>query len=285
MDESIDARERLQRLGTGSLGQPVGSWEQEKEWLIAQGKRAVERWHDARSRLKADWVFLGDFRPIVCPVFEFDPEDEVVARQCRVGLAHYGQNELPVFFLAWERCPITKGIPNPYEPLISIWESGGSFRREGNLWELSGRSGPVGGIGWPSGAPHAVAPSPSRPRGMSEAEWEKRRKRAEAVRKWSTGADGQPLPVRSVKLVLVLILVGFAFVAGALMGWDDPSKVSGSSQGGLANQYLGPHGDAITMGLLGALLLGWGVWLLVKEARKAQAIRKGQTATPYKARC
>ncbi len=119
---------------------------------------------------------------------------------------------------------------------------------------------------------------------MSEAEWEKRLMRAETVRKWSTGANRQPLPVRSVKLVLVLILVGFAFLAGALMGWDDPSKVSGSSQGGLANQYLGPHGDAITMGLLGALLLGWGMWLLVKEARKAQAIRKVQTATPYKAR-
>ena len=59
---------------------------------------------------------------------------------------------------------------------------------------------------------------------------------------------------------------------------------AGSSHGGLANRYLGPHGDAITMGLLGALLLGWGVWLLVKEARKAKAIRKEQTAIPYKAR-
>ncbi len=66
MDESINARERLQRLGTGSLGQPVGSWEQEKEWLIAQVKRVVERWHDARSRLAAGSASRKDGFERIC---------------------------------------------------------------------------------------------------------------------------------------------------------------------------------------------------------------------------
>lgn len=35
-----------------------------------------------------------------------------------------------VWFLEWERCPVTSGLPNPYEPWVEVWEHGGAVSVE-----------------------------------------------------------------------------------------------------------------------------------------------------------
>jgi hypothetical protein len=39
-------------------------------------------------------------------------------------------SRIAVWFVKWERCPETAGLPNPYEPWIGIWEHGGAFSVE-----------------------------------------------------------------------------------------------------------------------------------------------------------
>ncbi len=281
MEESGAVRERVESLGRASATRAEttsggAGAESERQALIALGKQAVERWHAVRAQLGADWSFLGDFRPSVCPELQLDSADLAAAEQCRPTQAGFGQNGLPTYFLAWERCTATRHLPNPYEPLMAIWERGGAFRREGNLFELSGSSGPVGGIGWPSGSLPRTAPAPvrdttppQRPQGMSDAEWERRQKLAASMRGWSNGAGGRRLPTRRIRAVLVLLLCGSGFVIAALLG----DNTHDAASGGLATKYFGPHGNAVTMGLLGGILLIAAILLLVRWAREARAAR------------
>jgi hypothetical protein len=39
-------------------------------------------------------------------------------------------SRIAAYFVKWERCPKTAGLPNPYEPWIEIWEHGGTFIAE-----------------------------------------------------------------------------------------------------------------------------------------------------------
>lgn len=55
-------------------------------------------------------------------------------------------------FVKWEYCPLTKGLPNPYEPWIEILEHGGSFQVEHAVFiDLFDENDRIGGICGSSG--------------------------------------------------------------------------------------------------------------------------------------
>ena len=264
----LDARDRLLRLMQGSGENTLVPEAEEREHFIGHGKQAVERWYTAKAQLQSDWGFLGDFRPVLCPQFQLSSADETVAAKFKIKQMQFGQNELPLFYLSWERCSTTQKTPNPYEPLIAIWENGGAFRREGNLWEISGTRGPVGGIGWPTTTHKTVLPAVKPKKGETPEQLEARRKRVAMLQKWSTGSNGKPLPTRAAKGILFLIFFGAAFLISGLTTWN--SVETGSDSMGWAVQILGPRGNSIFMLVLGIALLGWGSLWLVRAAKAAR---------------
>jgi len=68
-------------------------------------------------------MFLDALQPFA-PGFHLSPEEEAAAYapMFRAGAI---QQPIAAWFVKWERCPETSGLPNPYEPWIEIWEHGG----------------------------------------------------------------------------------------------------------------------------------------------------------------
>jgi hypothetical protein len=87
---------------------------------------------DVLPSIAPDWRLLVDEAPILS-VPKINPR------------IRYSQ--ILLGFVKWEYCPLTKGLPNPYEPWNEILEHGGSFQVEhAEFIDLFDEHGWIGGI-------------------------------------------------------------------------------------------------------------------------------------------
>src|SRR5437868_15059871 len=87
----------------------------------SEGKR---RWQEIETLFEIEYPMFWDAVSIIEPTFQLVPAEETTARDANVPCLRNVDNRIAVWFLKWERCPLTRGIPNPYEPWIEIWEHG-----------------------------------------------------------------------------------------------------------------------------------------------------------------
>lgn len=73
---------------------------------------------------------LRDAVALISPDFKMPPAEEEAAWSADVPEMRNVGPWVAVSFVRWERCPMTAGLPNPYEPWIEIWEHGGGFSVE-----------------------------------------------------------------------------------------------------------------------------------------------------------
>ncbi len=106
-----------------------GDWgEPEFQRAIAEGYR---RWREIQQVLEIDYPLFEDAVAVVAPTFRLDPGEQRAVEAVEVPL---GGGNCPrralVSFLKWERCPVTSGLPNPYEPWVEVWEHSGALSVE-----------------------------------------------------------------------------------------------------------------------------------------------------------
>jgi len=120
----MDALERVARIGRAPAENRP-----RKRFLPAanEGKR---RWQEAEELFGIRYPMFEDAVAVIAPDFRLPPEEEAAAREVASPGRPNVSNRITVWFVKWERCPATAGLPNPYEPWIEIWEHGGSFSVE-----------------------------------------------------------------------------------------------------------------------------------------------------------
>jgi hypothetical protein len=139
----MDALERVKRLSRASA---TLTWEEDDfRRAAAEGKR---RWQEVEESLGIQYSMFQDAVAELDPSFQLTSEEQSLARSADVPARRNVNNRIAVWFLKWERCPLTRGLPNPYEPWISIWEHGGSFSVEhGQFVDIYDQTGmPLGGV-------------------------------------------------------------------------------------------------------------------------------------------
>ena len=284
-DRSLDPRDRLARADDQGLLKLNGEGARERVFALA--RTAIQRWRASQEQLECEWPFTGDYRPIVDPEFTLDREDRNVVEVYRPTSLHYGQAHIAACYISWERSTKTQSVPNPYEPLIAIWEGGGGFRREGNLWELSGVEGPCGGLAWPAPPLHSTeiishpAPPPHLAGKFTPEQSAEGQALAEKLKRFSTDGHGRSLAplARQARLIIVLVIAGGGFLlAGvtSLLGRIEVNTgtlAQGADSGGAINR-LGPHAGAWLMVLIGVVVLSIGMRLLAKGVAAAKAARQ-----------
>jgi hypothetical protein len=121
----MDALERVTRIRRGSA---LETWPPERfRQAAAEGKR---RWAEIEELFGVQYSMFQDAVSTIAPGFHLSTEEEVAARAADVPGMRNVNSRIAVWFVKWERCPETSGLPNPYEPWIEIWEHGGAFSVE-----------------------------------------------------------------------------------------------------------------------------------------------------------
>lgn len=118
----MDALERLRRIGTSP---PAETWDGAR--LLQAAREGKGRWAELEELFGTQWPLFADGVAAVAPAFQLLVEEEAAARATRIREGRNVNSRVAVWFLKWERCPATSGLPNPYEPWIEIWEHGGHF--------------------------------------------------------------------------------------------------------------------------------------------------------------
>ena len=293
----MSERDRIRRLGRLPLSASKRT-DEAKEQVMTLGRQAVERWYSAQDRLRVEWPFTGDFRSRVCPGFNLDPDDGAVAAACRPAGMLHNQGEIPALFLAWSRCPGTQALPNPYDPLIALWEGGGGFRREGKLWELSSNDGPCGGIAWPTARPillpgqlpstasdqNPVGPvvPPHLTHKFTPEQWARQQAFADKMHRFSTDGRGRPLGViaAQARRVIVFGIIGIGFMLAGVISLVDGTDMNGTGPANEISQspdllaQLGPRGTAMLFVLIGVVALVYAARVLLKARPVAKSPKK-----------
>jgi len=95
---------------------------------------AMGRWRSAVEQFDVRFSLFSDGVSLIDPDFQI-PE-EMVATISRTPVPT-GRNvtwRMALAFVKWAECPVTRDCPNPYEPLVAIWEHGGSFSMEHSIF-------------------------------------------------------------------------------------------------------------------------------------------------------
>jgi hypothetical protein len=122
----MDALERVLRIRPDLT---PGDWgETEFQRAKVEGYR---RWSEIRQVLEIDYQLFEDAVAVVAPAFRLAPAEEraVAAVEVPLGGGNCPRRAL-VWFLKWDRCPVTSGLPNPYEPWVEVWEHCGALSVE-----------------------------------------------------------------------------------------------------------------------------------------------------------
>lgn len=138
----MDALDRILCLGRT----PAREWsDAEFQQAAWEGKR---RFEEIESVLEIQYGMFRDAVAVLAPAFSLSPEEEVAIAAAPIREAYHATKRLAVSYLKWERCPVTAGLPNPYEPWIEIMEHGGAFHVEhGQFVDIFTHRGmPVGSV-------------------------------------------------------------------------------------------------------------------------------------------
>jgi hypothetical protein len=121
----MDALERVMRIGRGPANEP---WPPDRfPQAASEGKR---RWAAVEELFGVQYSMFQDAVAVIAPAFRLPAEEESAASAADVPGMRNINSRVAVWFVKWERCPETAGLPNPYEPWIEIWEHGGAFSVE-----------------------------------------------------------------------------------------------------------------------------------------------------------
>jgi hypothetical protein len=121
----MDALERVKLIRRAS---PPESWSPERfKQAATEGKR---RWTEIEELFGIQYSIFQDAVAAIAPAFHLPAEEELEARAVEIPGRRNVSSRIAVWFVKWERCPETAGLPNPYEPWIEIWEHGGAFSVE-----------------------------------------------------------------------------------------------------------------------------------------------------------
>jgi hypothetical protein len=139
----MDALERVRRIRAGPAADP---WPAERfRQAAAEGKR---RWAEIEELFGIEYAMFRDAVGVIAPDFRLSPEEQEAAAATDVPGKRNVNSRIAVWFVKWDRCPETAGLPNPYEPWIEIWEHGGAFGVEhGQFVDVEDASGmPLGAV-------------------------------------------------------------------------------------------------------------------------------------------
>jgi hypothetical protein len=130
----MDALERVVKIRRGSIPE---AWPAERfRHAASEGKR---RWSEIEGLFGIEYPMFQDAVAAIAPGFHLSPNEESAAYAADVPGRRSVNSRIAVWFLKWERCPETAGLPNPYEPWIEIWEHGGAFSVEhGQFVDIEG---------------------------------------------------------------------------------------------------------------------------------------------------
>jgi hypothetical protein len=121
----MDALERVKLIRRVSVPE---AWPPDRfRQAAAEGKR---RWTEIEDLFGIQYSMFQDAVAVIAPAFQLSAEEESQARTVEIPGRRNVNNRIAVWFVKWERCPETAGLPNPYEPWIEIWEHGGAFSVE-----------------------------------------------------------------------------------------------------------------------------------------------------------
>jgi len=120
----MDALERVRLLGTIAI---LGWVDDDFLNAAREGKRL---WQKTEELFEIQYSMFQDAVAVLDPTFQLTAEEEVIARASSVPGMRNVDNRIAVWFLKWERFALSCGLPNPYEPWVSIWEHGGAFSVE-----------------------------------------------------------------------------------------------------------------------------------------------------------
>lgn len=117
----------LERITGVSPTNPKSQWEFED--FRDAGNRAKQLWQTTEDLFEIQYGLLTDAVSVIDPQFQL-PDCEVLAIRDSEMAKMVGGRNVAVSFVKWERCSATRGIDNPFEPLVEIFEHGGSMSKE-----------------------------------------------------------------------------------------------------------------------------------------------------------
>ena len=137
-------RRRLQRVMRLRRKAIFPTWVPEDfESAFSEGKN---RWQETEELFGMSYPIWRDAVSEIAPSFQLAMREEAAVQSMILSDICNGYDRIALYFLKWERCRETSGLPNPYEPWIEIWEHGGWFSVEhGQFVDVYGRDGRVAG--------------------------------------------------------------------------------------------------------------------------------------------
>jgi len=121
----MDALERVNRI---RLDGPPEPWDAPR--IIKAAREGNKRWRALEGHYRLEWPMFADAVGVIDPSWQLPAGQEAAALAANVPRMRGVNSRIAIWFLKWERCPTTSGLPNPYEPWIEIWENGGAFSVE-----------------------------------------------------------------------------------------------------------------------------------------------------------
>ena len=132
----MDALERIERIRRSAS---KNNWSPDEFQDAAI--RARELWQAVESLFGVRYGLLTDAVSAIDPTFEL-PDIELSAIRKAEVAGTPGGELVATWFAKWDRCPVTRGIDNPYEPLVEILEHGGAVSKEhGQFIDIYDQSG------------------------------------------------------------------------------------------------------------------------------------------------
>jgi hypothetical protein len=122
------AMDALQRITQIRRDHPKLGWS--REVFLRMGAEGKRRWRETEQAYGIQYTIFGDVVAQITPSFRLPAEKESAALQADIPVLRNVTSRIAVWFVKWECCPATKGLPNPYEPWVEIWEHGGGFSVE-----------------------------------------------------------------------------------------------------------------------------------------------------------
>ena len=121
----MDALERVTQIRKKVV---LPRWEHDE--FIRAASEGKKRWQETEASFGINYSIFCDAVSEIAPAFELAPDERAIAEAADVPVMRNVNSRIAVFFLKWERCSETTGLPNPYGPWVEIWEHGGAFRVE-----------------------------------------------------------------------------------------------------------------------------------------------------------
>ena len=138
----MDPLARALRIGQG----PPAAWCPED--FLRAAREGARRYRQVEEAFGIRYGMWTDAVAVIDPGYRLPSDDERAIRDAPIPERRRADKRLALWFVSWERCRATAGLPNPYEPWLAIMEHGGWFTAEhGQFVDVFDATGmPVGSV-------------------------------------------------------------------------------------------------------------------------------------------